>query len=192
MRGRTASPYGERFSTALCGTIRSRGAAERYRAALPLSTATSPDFPRWSAGRSSQSVIPQAKKRPQLGMCWGHLNVGFCANGVLAPENLISEAFPSTVTRLGYSSAGAGWDVRLSHGRDVSLATIRMPGFQRPTAEIPTPPSDHTPLGGVVRFRVHRATLPSYSYEVTEQPSHGKIDQPCRAVPRGKDAVPAG
>src|SRR3979411_1947623 len=134
----------------------------------------------------------RAKKRPQRGDAQGPSFWRLLCQCDLALENLISEAFPSTVTRLGYSSAGAGWDVRLSHGRDVSLATIRMPGFQRPTAEIPTPPSEHTPLGGVVRFRVHRATLPSYSYEVTEQPSHGKIDQPCRAVPRGKDAVPGG
>jgi len=39
--------------------------------------------------------------------------------------------------------------------------SLRLPGFKDPTTRITTPPSDHIPLGGVVRFSVLRAGLSS-------------------------------
>jgi hypothetical protein len=40
-------------------------------------------------------------------------------------------------------------------------ADITLPGFQGPTMEIPTPPSDHTPLKAALCFwgRVHSSSL---------------------------------
>ena len=42
------------------------------------------------------------------------------------------------------------------------LADFWVPGFKDPMTEMPTPPSDHIPLGGVVRFEgwIHRNLYP--------------------------------
>jgi hypothetical protein len=39
-----------------------------------------------------------------------------------------------------------------SHDRGTPVARLMSPGFKNPTTEMPTPPSDHIPLGGVVRY----------------------------------------